>query len=71
MKKRKKALITLLGIIVLALAFTVYPPNKASARGEDKQWVATACIGCTIWGNDCYAGTNNCTEFTCSGCEQQ
>ena len=71
MKKSKAALITLLGIVILTLAFTAYPPNQASARAEDKQFVAHACSGCTIWGNSCDVGTNNCIEKPCSGCEQQ
>ena len=67
MKKLKATLITFLGMVVLALAFTIYPPNQASARAGDKQYVVTNCI--TFLCNDCYAGTNTCTDHTCTQCE--
>ena len=71
MKKRKATLMTLLGIVALALALTVYPPNQASARSETEQRISTLCEGCNIPGFACAAGTKQCTPAPCTACNEQ
>ena len=68
MKKLKASLITFLGIVVLALAFTVYPPNQASASSDHFQYKADVCSG--GWAcNSCDPGTKACTWHSCAQCQ--